>query len=148
MALFGVISLMQDKAAFESIVQQEIASGTINGTTPEQAYNLALEVGAILPLFIGVLFGLIFGVIFARIALKFLSSQTLPIRGAAFGAILWVVYEFLLGSFDVVSIVTSIGASLVAGYLLGYLYDRFAPRSPGTFQEPGWGPPNPSGIEP
>jgi hypothetical protein len=121
-----------------------VTSNNITGTQTPTQYVMGELPGIIgTYFFIGLIFGAIIGLIFSVIYMRFLSSQMIPIRSIALALIFWLLYIVTLVGVDtgIVGLLSSLATSVVAGYLLGFLFQRLGG---GLSQKPAGGEDIPS----
>lgn len=106
----------------------------LGGMTPVQYMSFTLEVNSAVAFVGGIGFGALIGVLFVWIAPRFLSKQNYMVKGAVVAVFFWLLYELGLAGFvDPIEILSSLAISLLAGYLLGFLYLRFTRSRRVTF---------------
>ncbi|MGI0080589.1 MAG: DUF6789 family protein, partial [Nitrososphaerales archaeon] len=137
-------------AALLTTFKTDVLSGisTVPGVnmTAEQLYTITLEFGVGSSIALGIIGGMILGAIFAAVYTVYLKSSSVRTRGVVFGIILWFVDLAFNGGggsasgmeYFAISIAGYLVASLAYGYLLGYFFERFAPRGEPSLQEPKW----------
>lgn len=131
--------------AFKADVLAGISQLPSNPMTPDQLYAITLYFGVGTSIGLGILGGLILGMIFAVVYNAYLKSYSIRLRGLVFGIVLFLIDLGLNGGggtasgmdFFVISIAGYLVASLVYGYLLGYFFERFVPKSK-PVEEPKW----------
>ena len=145
----GVISyalLQTYKSTVLPIIEKTIPNNSTIPLTAEQIFNIAVYGALFSAIIVGVIGGVILGLIFAAVKDAFLKKSSLIVRGVVFGIVLWLINMGVsLGSastygsgYFALTAGGSLIASLIFGYLLGFFFDRFSPKSPPTMQEPGW----------
>jgi F0F1-type ATP synthase assembly protein I len=95
---------------------------------------------AVLYLIIGLVVGALIGLIFCVFVTRFLLNRPLPIRGIVLCSVFWLLFlaSMLAGqSTDLLEIGSSLVASIIAGYVLGMLFDRFAGKKLMAAPPPG-----------
>jgi MFS family permease len=149
----GIISYLLAKAyigTIESVIQSSLPAGSNLDVAALANFAITfILIGAIIGGLIG---GLILGLIFAAVQDKYMKGQSLPIRGAVFGLILFLIdlarlalssASFKYGATYVsISLVASLATTLIFGYLLGFFFLKFSPKpepitAPGSFYAGG-----------
>lgn len=97
--------------------------------------NVELAVGE--DIVLGAVFGMAIGILFSTISYRFLLNRKTHIKAMIVSLFFYVTYQIAIGPLDVIDIVGSLLATLLAGYLMGVLYDRFGPIG----ELPGYGTP-------
>ena len=140
---------------FKSDVLAGISQIPNNPMSPEELYTITLEFGVGASISLGIIGGLILGAIFAAVYNAYLRNSSIRLRGLVFGVVLWLIDLGLNGGgglasgdeYFAISLIGYLVASLIYGYLLGYFFERFAPKNIPIMEEPKWpsSPPPPPG---
>ncbi len=131
---------------FKSDVLNSISTVPTVNMTPDQLYTITLEFGAGFAVLTGIIGGVVLGAVFAAVYQFYLKSSSIRIRGLVFGIVLWLIDLGINGTggsasgveYFTISIIGYLAASLLYGYLLGYLFERFTSRRPSVLEEPEW----------
>jgi hypothetical protein len=75
---------------------------------------------------IGLIFGAVIGLIFSAVYPRYLMKSSLPIRAIVLALIFWVLYLLSLveSGTSLVGVLSSLATSLVAGYALGFIFQK------------------------
>jgi hypothetical protein len=109
-------------------------SSALSGMSAAQYINYLLEYNTGVTFVLALAFGALIGFLFVLISPRFLVNRSYMLKGIAVAMFFWVSYELIFSSSSIILVVGSLAASLIAGYLLGYLYLRFT-RPPPSFAE-------------
>lgn len=102
--------------------------------TPDQLFNIALDVAPIFVVIVGVVGGLILGAIYGKV-LERIPGKSPVMKGVIFGLVLWFLASVLgglgnYGQYGAEYYLSQVGSGLVGalvfGVLLGYFYGRFS----------------------
>ncbi|GEM_PF-1718348 len=149
---YGIISaivtdatLVLYKSNVLSLLKTEIGSLPSNplNLTPEGMFSMMLVVAPIVLIISGLIVGVILGLIFAAVH-NSLPSKDYRIKGVIFGIIIWVILDLLLGLYNrgygagvyYITLAVEFGASLLYGYILGRLFNRWETRDKAVLEEP------------
>jgi hypothetical protein len=100
---------------------------SLGGLTPNQYVLNNIGFNAALTVAVGLAFGALVGYLFISIAPRFLMRQNYMVKGVVMAVFLWLLYELgLTGFTDLYQILTSLAVSLFSGYLLGFLFTKYA----------------------
>lgn len=140
---------------FKSDVLSSISTVPNVNMTASQLYTITLEFGVVSSVLLGIIGGLILGVVFAFVYPLYMKSSSIRARGIVFGMVLWVIDLAVNGGggsgsgmeYFGISVAGYFVASLAYGYLLGYFFERFAPKGTPVMEEPKW-PTSPSPAPP
>ncbi len=95
------------------------------GMTPPQYINYLLELNTAYTFGLALAFGALIGLILVIIGTRFLGNRSYATKSIVIAFFFWVVYELAIGVPTAFWILSSLAVSILAGYLLGYLYLRF-----------------------
>jgi hypothetical protein len=123
---------------YKSDVLSSISTTPQVNMTTDQLYTITLEFGSGAAVGTGIIGGIILGAIFAAVYRLYMKGSSIATRGLVFGIVLFLidlVINFNGGEgsgmdYFTILILGYLGASLVFGYLLGYLFERFKPSTP------------------
>lgn len=127
-ALISVIAVLAVELSYPQTLAYytTLNSTDLNGMTPANFIVYSLEFNTAVAFGAGIGFGALIGLLFVWVAPKFLAKQSYMVKGAVIAIFFWLIYELgLAGFIGFIDILSSLAASLLAGYLLGYLYQRF-----------------------
>jgi lipopolysaccharide export LptBFGC system permease protein LptF len=128
--LMSVISLVSVELSYSSIFNhynELYASNAtaLGGMNAAQYINYLLEFNTAITFILALAFGALIGFIFVFISSRFLGNRSYMVKGVAVALFFWLLYELGIGSADVLDLISSVIVSILAGYLLGFLYQRF-----------------------
>jgi lipopolysaccharide export LptBFGC system permease protein LptF len=125
--LMSVTSVASIELSYSQIYNQLASnSSALGGLTPAQYINNLIETNTAITFILSLAFGALIGFIFVYVSPKFLGNRSYMIKGVVVAFFFWLLYELgLVGFVDPLEILSSLAISLLAGYLLGSLYQRF-----------------------
>lgn len=143
-AIASVISyytLLSSKAQILSTIQNGLPANS--PLTPDQVYQLALDIAPIVAVVAGIVLGMVVGLVFGWRA-ESMPGRSYLAKGLSLGIMFWFLFSVLFGLGDLqygvtiylTGLATGIVPALIFGSLLGFLYGRFLPKSePGAVQQ-------------
>jgi hypothetical protein len=133
--IFSYILLVIFKADIMKIMTELVPKDAALGihVTAAQLYSDELAIEPVEGVIGGLIIGLILGIIFAYTHNK-IPGKNMIIKGEIFGIILWIIFNVIIGAFDIkaygityymVSIALAIIALVAFGFVLGTLYNKW-----------------------
>lgn len=125
-ALIAFIEFANIQINRSQIVQQQLQqNATLSAATVNQSINFFLELNSLIALIAGVAFGAFFGVLFAVVGPRFFGRTSFMTKGVIISIFFWLLYQLTIAVIDLFSVISSLAVSLFAGYVMGYMFNRF-----------------------